>query len=139
MKYILLIFLLSLSIFSFGQKSNEPVIEEAPMTEQPRVFQVVEIMPEFPGGSDAMIKFIQKNIMYPDSARKHNIEGKVLLSFVVLEDGSVADVKVIRKVAWDLDAEAIRIVKLMPKFKPGKQQGKPVRVQYNLPLMFKLS
>jgi protein TonB len=135
MKYLLLAPLLFLSVFSFGQISNDA----PPPPPQPSVYHFVETMPEFPGGQDAMTRFLQKNIQYPDSARNHNIAGRVIVSFVVMEDGSLTDVKVVKNVAWDLDAEAIRVVKLMPKFIPGKQQGKAVKVQFNLPISFRLS
>ena len=104
-----------------------------------RDFKVVEHMPEFPGGEDAMMKFIQKNIQYPDLERDMDIQGRVVLGFIVNEDGSLSDIKVRKSVSPSIDAEAIRVVKLFPKFKPGTQQGKPVRVQFTLPVMFKLA
>ncbi len=116
----------------------EPVITEAPVVEN-KVFQVVEQMPEYPGGEEAMMKFIQKNIQYPDMERENDIQGRVVVGFVVNEDGSLQDVSVKKGVSSGIDKEALRVVRLLPKFKPGKQQGKAVRVQFVLPIMFKLA
>ena len=102
------------------------------------VFTIVEHMPEFPGGDEAMAKFLQKNIVYPESVMKANIQGKVYLSFVVDEKGNVRDAKILRGVHELLDAEALRVINLMPRWKPGTQGGRPVRVQFNLPIDFKL-
>jgi protein TonB len=141
MKYLLLAPLLLLSIFSFGQKSNEPtpVVEEPPLMGQPKVFTFVEKMPEFPGGEDSMMRFLQKNIMYPQSERDNDIQGRVIVRFVVNEDGSLTDIAITRGVSPGLDKEDLRVVRLLPKFKPGMQQGKPVSVYFNLPIRFKLS
>jgi protein TonB len=95
-------------------------------------------MPEFPGGEGELLKYLAKNTVYPQMERDNDIQGRVMLRFVVLEDGSVSEVQVLRGVSPGLDKEAVRVVKSMPKFKPGRQQGKPVRVYYNLPFMFKL-
>ncbi|HRG90005.1 MAG TPA: TonB family protein, partial [Chitinophagales bacterium] len=119
-------------------KITEPVVTEAPVVEEPKVFQFVEQMPEFPGGEGELLKYLAKNTQYPQMERDNDIQGRVMLRFVVLEDGSVSDVTVVRGVSPGLDKEAVRVVKTMPKFKPGRQQGKPVRVYYNLPFMFKL-
>ena len=142
MKYLLFTFFLSLSVFSFGQGSNEPRdirVAAPPVSPEPSVYRIVESMPEFPGGIESMYKFIQKNLMYPDSARNHDISGRVVVTFVVNEDGSLTDIKVKRSVSWDIDKEALRVVKLLPKFIPGKQQGKAVKVLFDLPISFKLS
>ena len=100
------------------------------------IFQVVEDMPQFPGGS--VQKWIAKNVKYPMIAQENNIQGKVFVQFVIEKDGSVSDVKVARSVDTFLDKEAIRVVKAMPKWKPGKQRGKPVRVSYTVPINFQL-
>lgn len=100
------------------------------------IFQVVEDMPQFPGGS--VQKWIAKNVQYPMIAQENNIQGKVFVQFVIEKDGSVSDVKVARSVDPSLDKEAIRVVKAMPKWKPGKQRGKPVRVSYTVPINFQL-
>ena len=97
---------------------------------------VVEDMPQFPGGS--VQKWIAKNVKYPMIAQENNIQGKVFVQFVIEKDGSVSDVKVARSVDPSLDKEAIRVVKAMPKWKPGKQRGKPVRVSYTVPINFQL-
>lgn len=103
------------------------------------VYSIVEEMPKFPGGENAMMKFISENVTYPQEARDKNISGRVFVSFVVEKDGSVNEVKVIRGVDKILDDEAVRVVKAMPKWTPGKQKGEAVRVNYNLPIFFKLS
>ena len=100
------------------------------------IFQVVEDMPQFPGGS--VQKWIAKNVKHPMIAQENNIQGKVFVQFVIEKDGSVSDVKVARSVDPSLDKEAIRVVKAMPKWKPGKQRGKPVRVSYTVPINFQL-
>ena len=100
------------------------------------IFQVVEDMPQFPGGS--VQKWISKNVKYPMIAQENNIQGKVFVQFVIEKEGSVSDVKVARSVDPSLDKEAIRVVKAMPKWKPGKQRGKPVRVSYTVPINFQL-
>lgn len=84
-------------------------------------------------------KYLSKNIHYPDSARAHNIEGRVIVKFLVNEDGQISDCKIINSVDRDCDAEALRVVKEMPRWKPGKQDGKPVKVFFHLPIMFKLT
>ena len=101
---------------------------------------VVEQMPAFPGGEKAMEKFIEKNLVYPASAKKNSMEGKVYATFVVEKDGTLSDIKLLRGIngCEDCDKEAIRVIKLMPSWNPGKQNGKLVRVQYNLPLKFAL-
>jgi TonB family protein len=108
-------------------------------TDSPRVFTVVEQMPEFPGGETAVMSFLSKNIVYPEYEKEHDIQGRVIVEFVVNEDGSISNVIIKKSVSQNLDAEAMRVVKLLPKFKPGKQQGKVVRVSYILPIVFKLT
>ena len=116
----------------------EPVVAETPVVEEPKIFTFVEQPAEFPGGDGELMKFLQKNIQYPQMERDNDIQGKVLLRFVVMEDGAVQDVTVLRGASPGLDKEAVRVVKTLPKFKPGKQQGKAVRVYFNLPVIFKL-
>jgi len=99
---------------------------------------VVEKMPEYPGGQEAMMRFLMNNVKYPADAIKNNIQGRVILQFVVNQDGSVSDVVVVRGVSSSLDAEAIRVIKAMPKWIPGTQKGKAVRVKYTMPINFKL-
>ena len=102
------------------------------------VYDEVEQMPEFPGGMEAMINFIQTNIKYPKDAIKQEVSGRVMVMFVVETDGSLSNVRVARKVFPSLDAEAVRVIKTMPKWKPGKEKGKVVRVNYTMPVVFSI-
>ena len=118
--------------------------QEEEATDEP--FMIVEEMPQFKGCDDdvkctesQMIQFIAKHIKYPPIAKENNITGKVYISFVVNKTGHVTQVKVVRSIDQYLDAEALRVVKLMPKFKAGRQRGKPVNVKYNIPINFTLN
>ena len=102
-------------------------------------FDVVEQMPEFPGGMAEMMKFLSMNVKYPVEAMKNGIEGRVLVQFIVEKDGNISSAKVVQKVNEQLDAEAVRVVNAMPKWKPGKQKGQPVRVKFTIPISFRLS
>ena len=102
------------------------------------VFDVVEVMPQFPGGQIAMMKYIMENMKYPEQAMKEGIQGRVAVRFIVEKDGSISDVKPVLSVHPLLNKEAVRVVESMPKWTPGKHNGKPVRVRFNLPVMFKL-
>ena len=102
------------------------------------VFVVVEKSPEFPGGNDSLYAFIGRNIKYPEMAKKNKIEGRVFVTFVVEKDGQVSSAKILRDIGGGCGEEAIRMVNIMPKWKPGTQRGNPVRVQFNLPIMFQL-
>lgn len=112
--------------------------EESEIQEQ-EIFQVVETAPSFPGGDVARMKFLQDNIKYPAMARESGIQGTVYVTFVVERNGSVTDVKLLRGIGGGCDEEALRVVKNMPKWEPGKQRGKPVRVQFNMPIKFTLA
>lgn len=103
-----------------------------------KIFTFVEEQAEFPGGEEARITFLQKNIKYPALARENGIEGRVYVTFVVGPDGSIRDVKVLRGIGGGCDEEATRVVKMMPAFKPAKQNGRPVNVQFNMPIVFSL-
>ena len=103
-----------------------------------KVFGPVEQPPMFPGGDKAMYAFINKNLRYPAVAAEMNIQGRVVLQFVVEKNGSISGIKVIRSVDEDLDREAVRIVRMMPRFSPGKMNGRPLRVRYTLPIDFHL-
>ena len=118
-------------------KYVEPVVEEEEPVEE-EIFQVVENMPEFPGGMGALMKFLGKNIKYPTIAQENGVQGRVIVQFVVNKDGSIVDPVVVRSVDPYLDKEALRVVKAMPKWKPGMQRGKTVRVKYTVPVTFKL-
>ena len=113
-------------------------IEEEEEEEDVQIFTVVENDPEFPGGMEALYKYLAQNIKYPQLARDNNITGKVYVTFVVERDGSIANPRVLRDIGGGCGAEAIRVVKSMPKWTPGKQRGKAVRVQFNLPVNFQL-
>ncbi|EOS14278.1 MAG: TonB family protein [Bacteroides sp.] len=102
------------------------------------VFQVVEVMPEFPGGMAECLKFLGKNIKYPVQSQQAGVQGKVIVQFVVEKDGSVSNPKVVRSIDPDLDGEAVRVISIMPKWKPGMQKGQAVRVKYTVPVTFRL-
>lgn len=115
-----------------SQRGREEVVEDN------TVFEFLEEMPEFPGGQAAMMKWLSENVKYPAIAAENNIQGRVMVSFIVERDGSVSDVKILRSVDPSLDKEAIRLINSMPKWKPGMQTGKPVRARFNIPVTFKL-
>ncbi len=112
------------------------VVEEEP--EEQEIFDVVENMPEFPGGQAALMQFLAKNIKYPTIAQENGTQGRVIIQFVVNRDGTIVDARVARGVDPYLDKEALRVVNSMPKWKPGMQRNKPVRVKYTVPVMFRL-
>ena len=118
---------------------TEPVQAEAPKPEvENKVFDVVEQMPSFPGGQSALMSYLANNIKYPVVAQENGVQGRVVVSFVVERDGSITDVQVVRSVDPSLDREAQRVVRSMPKWIPGKQNGQAVRVKYNVPVSFRL-
>lgn len=102
------------------------------------IYEVADVMPEFPGGDEALLKFIYDNVKYPEEAQNTGVHGRVLVQFVVNKKGSIKDIEVHKSVHPLLDKEAIRVVKSMPKWKPGMQKGKPVRVKYTVPIMFRM-
>lgn len=118
-----------------------PVVKPAdPEDDENYVFQVVEKQPEFPGGNEALIKYLGQNIKYPTVAAQNGIQGRVVCRFTVKRDGSVGDVEVVRKGDHpSLDREAIRVIESMPKWKPGQQRGKAVNCKFTLPVVFKLN
>lgn len=116
--------------------SRETAEEE---TAEAEIFTVVEESPHFPGGEDARIKFLQENLKYPVIARESSIQGTVFITFVIEKDGTITDIRVLRGIGGGCDEEALRALKLMPRWIPGKQRGKPVRVQFNLPVKFSLA
>lgn len=101
-----------------------------------KVFTSVEQMPQFPGGDAALMRYIAKHMQFPPVAQEQDIQGKVILQFVVKKDGSVGEVKVVRSLSPECDNEAKRMVRNLPKFKPGKRNGQPVNVWYTLPITF---
>ena len=127
------------------EETEQEVVIAAPIevVEEPEedevVFVFVESMPEFPGGQQALFKYLSENVKYPVIAQENGIQGRVICQFVVNKDGSIVDVEVVRSGGDpSLDKEAIRVIKSMPKWKPGKQRGKAVRVKYTVPVNFKL-
>lgn len=123
-----------------------PVAEPVQTTEKPStpsadegaVFSVTEVMPQFPGGDSELMKFISKSVNYPKVAQDKGIQGRVVCSFVINKDGSIVDIQVLKAVDPALDEEAVRVIKSMPKWTPGKQKGEVVRVKYTIPIMFRL-
>jgi len=115
-----------------------PVATQVIEEDEQVIFQVVETMPSFPGGEAELFKFLSTNVKYPVIAQENGIQGRVICQFVVNKDGSIVDVEVVRAVDTSLDKEAIRVIKSMPKWTPGKQRGKAVRVKYTVPVNFRL-
>ena len=114
-----------------------PEVVEEEVVEQ-EIFQIVEEMPQFPGGEAKLMEYVAKNIKYPQIARETGIQGRVFVGFVVEPDGSISNVKLLRGIGGGCDEEAMRVIKSLPKWKPGKQRGKAVRVSYQIPVFFKL-
>ena len=127
-----LILLVALALFCSTSAMAQTVVEDD------AIFLVVENEPEFPGGEDSLYAYIARNIKYPEAAKKEKIEGRVFVTFVVEKDGQVSSVKLLRDIGGGCGQEAIRVVKSMPKWKPGTQRGKPVRFQFNMPVSFGL-
>jgi protein TonB len=120
--------------------ANYDLSAAAPVEEaKPQIFTYVEQMPEFPGGLTELTKFLSKNLRYPPAARENGIEGRVVLQFVVDESGKISDIQVLRDIGGGTAEEAERVVRMMPPWKAGKQNGNPVKVYYKLPVTFKLS
>ena len=131
-KLILMLFMLECCLMTAN--AQKTVVSQ---TNQ-KVFDTVEQMPEYTGGMQAMIAFLQTNMKYPEDAAKQKVEGRVMVQFVVETDGSVSDVHVAKQVFPSLDAEAVRVVQAMPKWTPGKEKGRVVRVKYLLPIVFRM-
>lgn len=129
-KIFLLAFVVLLSTTLFGQTGGK---------NEETIFTSAEIMPEYPGGMDALISFISNEIVYPQDAREHGITGTVLIKFVVEKDGSVSNAETMVPLYPSIDKESVRTVMAMPKWKPGMQEGKPVRCYYSIPLTFRMS
>ena len=134
MKTLYLLALLLLANFSFCQTHTDTL-----SLPSGKVFTLVEVLPEYPGGEEALMSLVRKNIKYPLHEMDNDIQGRVVVGFVINEDGSISDIAIKESVSPGIDAEAIRLVKLLSNFKPGTQQGKAVRVSYLLPISFKLS
>lgn len=130
-RFLLLLSAIFLTNIAFCQN-------EVKVSDDDAIFFVVEVQPEFPGGLDSMYAFIQKNLIYPEKAKAEGIEGRVFITFTIEKDGSVSNVKILRGIGGGCDEAAKEVVEKMPKWKPGTQRGKPVRVQFNLPIKFEL-
>ena len=121
-----------------GTDFDEAITDEPLREYKEKVFDVVEIMPSFPGGESELMAFLNENLRYPPEANENGIQGRPIITFVVERDGSITNVRVIRSVDPLLDGEAVRVVKMMPKWNPGKQNSTPVRVKFTLPINFRL-
>ena len=139
MKIKLFIKIILISVFVFVANSNTIAQESDMKIENDGVFIMVEKMPKFPGGMLALRKHLAFNIIYPEKARKAHVQGTVYIRFVILKDGDIGEVKVLRGVDHVLDAEAVRVVKTLPKFEPGEQRGKKVKVWFSVPIKFTLN
>lgn len=118
--------------------ANTNVMAQDKQAKDEQIYDTPETMPEYLGGMEALSSFLSENIVYPDEAQEKGISGRVMVQYVIEKDGSVTEVKVMKGVDPLLDAEAVRVVKAMPKWKPGTVNGKPVRVKYMLPIVFKI-
>lgn len=134
--------------FTFTAMAQEPVVEPPvpviehvePAQEEEQIFTIVEVMPEFPGGQDALFAYLAKHVRYPEAEREAGIQGTVYVNFIIGADGALSNAKILRGVkdAPGFDIETLRVVQSMPNWTPGTQRGKPVAVQYNLPIRFVL-
>lgn len=137
MKKLFLLLLLMPALFVAAQTNDIQTDSDAP---QEVVYTVVEHSPQFPGGQQALMSYLNKNMRYPTIAKENGIQGRAICRFVVEKDGSISNVEVFRSAGEvSLDKEAIRLISSMPQWTPGSQRGKPVRVQYTLPITFKLN
>ena len=130
--------LATLSVLAILLMVNTNAMAQSKKIANDKVLEKAEVMPQFPGGDQAMMKFVSENVQYPEEAKEKEISGRVLVGFIVEKDGSVNEVKIVRGIGGGCDEEAVRVVKAMPKWKPGKQDGKTVRVSYTMPFFFKM-
>ena len=130
--------LATLSVLALLLMVNTNAMAQSKKIANDKVLEKAEVMPQFPGGDQAMMKFVSENVQYPEEAKEKEISGRVMVGFIVEKDGSVNEVKIVRGIGGGCDEEAVRVVKAMPKWKPGKEKGKPVRVSYIMPIFFKL-
>ena len=131
MRRIIFIVLSILVTLSINAQSEATHVEE-------KVYDVVEEMPQFPGGPSALFEYLSNNLQYPVVAEENGVQGRVIVTFIVEKDGSISNAKVVKAVDPSLDKEAIRLVESMPNWIPGKQNGEPVRVKYTVPVTFRL-
>ena len=123
---------------AIDEANTEEQVTEEPVNQSKKVYESVEQMPEFPGGMEGLMRYLQQNVQYPPIAVQNNVQGRVVVQFIIDETGQVGDVEVVRSVSEEVDAEAVRVIKSMPKFEPGRQNGEPVAVWYTLPIAFKM-
>ena len=109
------------------------------ITQQEEIYHLPDKMPKFKGGETGLAKFLKENVKYPNIARENGVQGRVLVEFIVEKNGSITNVKIIKGVEPNLNNEALRVVNMMPRWKPGKHNGKKVRVRYSMPIHFRLS
>ena len=128
----------TLSVLAILFTVNTTAVAQNKKAANDKVYEKAEVMPEFPGGEQAMMDFVAKNVKYPKEAMEKEISGRVLVSFVVEKDGSINETEVVKGIGGGCDEEAVRVVKAMPKWKPGKEKGKAVRVSFMLPIVIKL-
>lgn len=152
MRTKILSFFLAASAFSYCQTGTMPIATkgegdisvktvqegETTVNTTPKVYSFVEEMPEFPEGEKVLQDFVNRNLVYPELEKTNKVQGTVMVRFLINEEGAVSDPTIIRGVSPGLDKEAVRIVKMLPNFTPGKQQGKPVKVYFHMPIRFKL-
>ena len=124
-----------MAVFGFTTASAQKTVVSQ---KNEKVFDVVEQMPEYPGGMQALFEFLKENIKYPEDAQKQKVEGRVLAKFVVETDGSISNIEVVKHAFPSLDAEAVRVIQAMPNWTPGKQKGQAVRVKFVVPINFNL-
>lgn len=130
-RFLLLLSAILLTNIAFCQEETKTSGDEP-------VFVIVEEQAEFPGGLDSMYAYIQKNLVYPEKAKAEGIEGRVFVQFVIEKDGSISNILIKRAIGGGCEEAVVEMIKNMPKWKPGKQRGKPVRFQFTLPIKFEL-
>jgi TonB family protein len=134
----LMMILFSSNSFSKTEPPQDVPKDKGTSPQANEAYKTVEKMPSFPGGDEARVNFMMKNLKYPEEAMKKNITGKVFVNFIVRADGSISSVKVLRGIGGGCDEEAVRVIRLMPKWNPGMDKGKPVDVQFTMPIVFML-
>ena len=127
------------NLYLLKQDDADETSSQKPQVTQDTIYRVTEVMPEYPGGPNEMMKYLQENIKYPQSAKDNKIEGRVFVTFVVEKDGSISNAAVLRGIDKECDAEALRVVSSMPKWNPGQQDGKNVRTQFTIPIIYKFN
>lgn len=144
-KALFLLFILAIGQFiSCGtnkstQRNDTSYVEAKDKIETDKVYQVVEKMPEFPGGKQRLLNWVMKNIQYPAEARRKGVQGRVVITFVINKNGKAVEPLIVQSVDPLLDKEAIRLINSMPKWEPGEEKGEPVRVKFTMPINFRLS